>query len=1011
MVSPKVSILLTSYNHAKYLRESIESVLNQTYKNFELIIWDDASTDDSWNIITSYTDKRIRSFKNETNQFIEYFRKAISEVAKGEYIAIHHSDDIWESDKLEKQVAFLDTNPQIGAVFSSALIIGEDGEPFENALHFYYKAFDQPNRTRHEWLNYFFYRGNALCHPSVLIRKTCYDECGLYRYGLAQSPDFDMWVRLCLKYDIHVLPEKLVRFRVRVNEMNSSGYRPETHIRSQFEFLQVLYNYTAISTYEELKKIFPIAEKYAGTKGADLEFVLGMVALEAKPYNFTELFGLSLLFEALNDPDRAKNILISHGFSHIDFIKLTGEHDVFSVELIASLSEQMHALSLHVESLLIQVDSLSQERNALLWQVQQVQEERNALLWQVQEERNALNGILQSRSWKFIQYLQKQRLRIAPIGSIQDRSIRLMFAIIGVWRQGGIRGIIEKIKNRYGGRSAENSLVSETEYLREHPRVSVVIPVYNAFSMTKECLQSLYKTKSEVDFEVIVVNNASKDGTSKWLETQKKDQPNLEVITMKENIGFGPATNVGIRRSKGDYIVILNNDTVVSTGWLEKLLEIMEGDPSVGIVSPVTNFVGEGPQIDPAAKDLSPDMTLISDYAISIAERTEIKYEPNRLVFFCVMLRRELIDKIGYIDETYEKGNFEDDDYCLRTRMAGYRLAIAQNSFVFHHGSTTFKQNRISHDQYMERNRERFYKKAGRISIAEPRVSSGYKTKKKDISVIVRTKDRPFLLQRALTSLANQTFKDFEIVLVNDGGGDVSSLLEAFESQVSIQYVNHSVSKGRTAAVNAGIQNSSGMWLSYLDDDDIVYPWHLESLFQATQMSGEKFVYGNYNRALFLKAESSSPDKLIGTSPWEYSRNELLIQNHIPIHTWLHHKECVDKVGLWNEELDRLEDYEFLLRLSSHYSFYHLSKVTCEYRYYLDSANSIYTDRFKTVDALENIYQRHPVEDANLRYCRQEILDNVNSQTKKIQQIRSKIGPPLSEDAATREIIRLVVGI
>lgn len=106
-ISPKVSVILTSYNHSKYIRKSIESVLKQTYTDFELIIWDDASTDNSWNIISEYTDERIRAIRNESNQYMAYFRNAVSEVAQGEYIAIHHSDDVWGADKLEKQVAFL----------------------------------------------------------------------------------------------------------------------------------------------------------------------------------------------------------------------------------------------------------------------------------------------------------------------------------------------------------------------------------------------------------------------------------------------------------------------------------------------------------------------------------------------------------------------------------------------------------------------------------------------------------------------------------------------------------------------------------------------------------------------------------------------------------------------------------------------------------------------------------------------------------------------------------------
>src|SRR5215471_3351125 len=137
--TPKVSVVLSSYNHAKYLRQSIDSVLSQDFSDFELIIWDDASTDNSWEIISSYKDGRIRAFRNETNRFIDHFRQAISEVARGEYIAIHHSDDIWDPEKLNKQVAVLDANPFYGAVFTWVQIIDEDGQSFQDRDHFYYR--------------------------------------------------------------------------------------------------------------------------------------------------------------------------------------------------------------------------------------------------------------------------------------------------------------------------------------------------------------------------------------------------------------------------------------------------------------------------------------------------------------------------------------------------------------------------------------------------------------------------------------------------------------------------------------------------------------------------------------------------------------------------------------------------------------------------------------------------------------------------------------------------------
>nr|MCU0598565.1 glycosyltransferase [Desulfobacterales bacterium] len=299
-------------------------------------ILDDASTDESWAIINSYSDPRIQAFRNNTNQLGE-FPEAFPQAATGEYIAINHSDDVWEPNRLSQQVAYLEENPDVGAVFSCANIIGEQGEPFEDKTHFYHSIFNQPNRSRHEWLNFFFYHGNALCHPSVLIRKVCYEQCGSYRYGLFQLPDLDMWIRLCLKYEIYILPDKLVRFRVHDNEANVSGNQPEKRIRSMYEFYKTLENYKKIENFDDLVKVFPYAEKFNRKEDTDLHFALAMVALEENPTILTQLFGLDILFELLADPIRSANIKYLYNFDHMDFIDLTGKHDIFSREQIPYL--------------------------------------------------------------------------------------------------------------------------------------------------------------------------------------------------------------------------------------------------------------------------------------------------------------------------------------------------------------------------------------------------------------------------------------------------------------------------------------------------------------------------------------------------------------------------------------------------------------------------------------------------------------------------------------------------
>ena len=349
---PKVSVILTSLNHGKYLREAIDSVLDQTFSDFELIIWDDASIDDSWDIIQSYKDSRIVTYRNKKRRRGIYgINKAISEVAQGEYIAIHHSDDVWEPEKLEQQVTFLDSHQEFGAVFTNALAIGEEGVPLEDENNFYFKIFNQPNRGCAEWLRHFFFHGNALCHPSVLIRISCYKHCGLYRSGFAQVGDLDMWIRLCLKHEIYIIPQQLVKFRVRDGEVNSSGDRSSTRIRGAYERYRLFQNFRTIERYDFFAKIFPEVNKYCSLDKFDVDYALAMICLETKPSSYALLFAQDILFEALSNQTRASEWLDKFNFDYCSFMAQSAIHDVFSLEQIANLHQEVVQRDLQIANL------------------------------------------------------------------------------------------------------------------------------------------------------------------------------------------------------------------------------------------------------------------------------------------------------------------------------------------------------------------------------------------------------------------------------------------------------------------------------------------------------------------------------------------------------------------------------------------------------------------------------------------------------------------------------------
>ena len=328
-----VSVILSSYNHAAYIAESIKSVLAQTYIDFELLIFDDGSKDESQAVIRSFSDERIRLFLYEANRGgIEVLRDVLPQV-RGRYIAIHHSDDLWAADKLEQQVRFMEEHDDYAACFTGVNFIDEQSHVYELADgNEYGTIFEQPNRTRFEWLRYFFYSGNCLCHPSVMLRRNVYEECRLLDMaGIRQLPDLLMWIRLCMQREIYILPEKLTYFRIRRQQQdNMSGDRPDMRVREAFEQSLLLDEYRPLCVQERLLQVFPEAEEYLRDGWLDPDFVFAKLCLGADKQSYKAV-GLDILYALLQQPERAACLAERYHYTERDFFVDTGAQDAFGV--------------------------------------------------------------------------------------------------------------------------------------------------------------------------------------------------------------------------------------------------------------------------------------------------------------------------------------------------------------------------------------------------------------------------------------------------------------------------------------------------------------------------------------------------------------------------------------------------------------------------------------------------------------------------------------------------------
>lgn len=241
---PKVSVVMASYNHRKYVTKAIDSVLAQTYDDWELIIIDDCSSDDSAQLIGLYKDKRITFYQAEENRgSVPTFNQLMSK-AQGEYVAILGSDDIWYPNKLRKQVEYLDSHTDMGACFSYVEFIDEEGEKYsdKNMTDFNGNVFNQPNRTQGECFRYFFQHENYFCHPSSMVRRNVIKEIGNFDLRFRQLHDYHYWIRLLQKYPVYIIQEPLTGYRrIIAHNKSVSASNEENTIRHINESQTIMY--------------------------------------------------------------------------------------------------------------------------------------------------------------------------------------------------------------------------------------------------------------------------------------------------------------------------------------------------------------------------------------------------------------------------------------------------------------------------------------------------------------------------------------------------------------------------------------------------------------------------------------------------------------------------------------------------------------------------------------------------------------------------------------------------
>ncbi len=229
----------------------------------------------------------------------------------------------------------------------------------------------------------------------------------------------------------------------------------------------------------------------------------------------------------------------------------------------------------------------------------------------------------------------------------------------------------------------------------------IIIPIWNQPELTKRCLESVAASTRQV--RLILVDNGSRPPTRELLERFAREGGlPARILRNERNLGFIRAANQGIRAATSPWVCLLNNDTVVTQGWLQEMIRVAQANPKIGLLNPTSNSLG----FDAGRMPLD-------EFARGLKAQSGQWAELSVALGFCLLARRDLFDRIGLLDESFGMGNFDDDDLSRRARQAGLLSARACAAYVYHEEKASFRRL-PGWEKEFERNRRRFEQKWGR---------------------------------------------------------------------------------------------------------------------------------------------------------------------------------------------------------------------------------------------------------------------------------------------------------
>jgi len=638
-MNPIFSIIMTSYNYESYVGFAIESVIAQSFEDWELIIVDDCSNDNSWEVISKYTDSRIRKIRLESNRGGSFaYNKGLS-LSKGDLVACLDSDDEFLPDKLKIQWEFMQANPEVEicGTWINTIVTNEgvNSPSNSNANFWFNQSLDFNDPITWVWQN-------RLCHSSVVIKKSLHERIGQANLNLVYTPDWDLWIRalvtgakicviekpltICRQHGENITHKNLLKKIEEYSQISAVFLNPYLISKSRFDLIKDNLNgFITHPLSNRLQKTRIVAQAL-GIHSPEVDTDLN---IQTNP----TLIALSCSIEKNEEIATARD------------------------EALAARDE---ALAARDEALAARDEALAARDEALV----------------------ELYGVYRSNSWKITRPIRllvtNYKLFIRAFKFIKDVFSIITFnrlkKALEYIRKGSWRDLKLAISNKISIDSKATrkdkfiTPITSSPLTEGQPLVSIVIPCFNYGAFVTDAIDSVLAQTIQ-NIEIIVVDGGSDDLFTTQVLSQIS-RPKTTILFREGRHFVGDNRNYGIERAKGRYVCCLDADDTLDPTYLEKALFHLE-TYGYDIVSTSINFVG--------AKQGECKVLEFPDLNDMV--------EGNH-VLTCAVFRRQLWKESlgGYVDVGLGKHHVAEDwDFWLRLATMGARIRNISNEALFNY--------------------------------------------------------------------------------------------------------------------------------------------------------------------------------------------------------------------------------------------------------------------------------------------------------------------------------------